>query len=39
MKPEYIRKIKENPTKPLKGRAKTYASMDDFIAALISLRA
>ncbi|MFZ1127806.1 hypothetical protein [Methanoregula sp.] len=31
---EYIQKIKRIQTKPSKGRAKTYASMDDFIAAL-----
>jgi len=34
IKPEYIQKIKKIQAKPSKGRAKTYASMDDFIAAL-----
>ena len=34
IRPEYIQKIKKIQAKPLKGRAKTYASMDDFIAAL-----
>jgi len=34
IRPEYIRKIKKIQAKQSKGRAKTYASMDDFIAAL-----
>jgi len=34
IRPEYIQKIKKIPARPSKGRAKTYASMDDFIAAL-----
>jgi hypothetical protein len=34
IRPEYIQKIKKIKAKPSKGRAKTYASMDDFIAAL-----
>ena len=31
IRPEYIQKIKKIQAKPSKGRAKTYASMDDFI--------
>lgn len=34
IRPEYIRKIKKIQAGSSKGRAKTYASMDDFIAAL-----
>jgi hypothetical protein len=34
IRPEYIRKIQKIQAKPSKSRAKTYASMDDFIAAL-----
>lgn len=34
IRPEYIQKIKKIQAKPSKGRAKTYASMDEFIAAL-----
>jgi hypothetical protein len=34
IRPEYIRKIQKIQARPAKGRAKTYASMDDFIAAL-----
>lgn len=34
IRPEYIEKIKKIQAKPPKGRAKTYASMDDFIVAL-----
>jgi len=34
IRPEYIRKIKKIQANPSKSRAKTYASMDDFIAAL-----
>jgi len=34
IRPEYIRKIQKIQGRPPKSRAKTYASMDDFIAAL-----
>ena len=34
IQPEYIRKIKKIQARLSKGRAKTCASMDDFIAAL-----
>ena len=34
IRPEYIQKIRKIQAKPSKGRAKTYASMNDFIAAL-----
>ncbi|MFZ1128298.1 hypothetical protein [Methanoregula sp.] len=34
IRPEYIRKIKKIQARLSKGRAKTCASMDDFIAAL-----
>ena len=34
IRPEYIQKIKKIQARPSKSQAKTYASMDDFIAAL-----
>jgi len=34
IRPEFIQKIKKIQARSAKGRAKTYASMDDFIASL-----